>query len=50
MIRLFQDGGPFMWVLLAWSILVIGFFLERLWTYLRARKEVVNSTHSILRE
>ena len=39
MIRLFDDGGPFMWVLLAWSILVIGFFLERLWTYLKARKE-----------
>ena len=39
MIRLFQDGGPFMWVLLIWSIMVIGFFLERLVTYIRLRKE-----------
>ena len=39
MIRLFQEGGPFMWVLLAWSILMLGFFLERLITYIRLRKE-----------
>lgn len=39
MIRLFQDGGPFMWVLLFWSIMVFGFFLERLITYIRLRKE-----------
>lgn len=39
MIRLFQDGGPFMWPLLGWSILVVAFFLERLWTYFKARKE-----------
>ena len=39
MIRLFQDGGPFMWVLLFWSIMVIGFFLERLVTSIRLRKE-----------
>ena len=28
-----------MWVLLAWSILMLGFFLERLITYIRLRKE-----------
>ena len=39
MIRLFQDGGPFMWVLLFWSIMVFGFFMERLITYIRLRKE-----------
>ncbi|MFH1008896.1 MAG: MotA/TolQ/ExbB proton channel family protein [Candidatus Latescibacterota bacterium] len=39
MVRLFQDGGPFMWVLLGWSIMVLGFFLERLITYIKLRKE-----------
>lgn len=39
MIGLFQEGGPFMWVLLVWSIMVLGFFLERLITYIRLRKE-----------
>jgi biopolymer transport protein ExbB len=28
-----------MWPLLGWSVLVVAFFLERLWTYLKARKE-----------
>lgn len=39
MIRWFTDGGPFMWPLLGWSILMLAFFLERIWTYAKARKE-----------
>lgn len=39
MVRLFQEGGPFMWPLLGWSIAVIAFFLERVWTYVRTRDE-----------
>lgn len=43
MIRLFQEGGPFMWPLLIWSIAVVAFFLERVWTYARTRKEAATS-------
>jgi biopolymer transport protein ExbB len=39
MVKLFQEGGPFMWPLLLWSIMVVGFFLERVITYARTRKE-----------
>lgn len=39
MLELFQDGGPFMYPILLWSVLSVGFFLERLYTYLRMRSE-----------
>ncbi len=39
MVRLFNEGGPFMWLLLAWSIGVLGFALERFFTYWRTRSE-----------
>ncbi|RKY62313.1 MAG: hypothetical protein DRP95_01740 [Candidatus Latescibacterota bacterium] len=38
MVEFFQKGGPFMYPLLLWSIMVVGFFLERLITFLRTRK------------
>lgn len=39
MLEFFQDGGPFMYPILLWSILSVGFFLERLYTYVRMRSE-----------
>ena len=39
MIELFQEGGPFMYPLVLWSMLSIAFFLERIWTYARLRSE-----------
>jgi biopolymer transport protein ExbB len=39
MLQFFQDGGPFMFPILLWSILSLGFFLERLYTYMRLRSE-----------
>ena len=39
MLDFFRDGGPFMYPLALWSILVVGFFLERVWTYSRMRSE-----------
>ncbi len=38
MVEFFQKGGPFMYPLLLWSIMVVGFFLERLITFVRTRK------------
>jgi biopolymer transport protein ExbB len=39
MLEFFQDGGPFMWPILLWSVLSLAFFLERLYTYIRMRSE-----------
>ncbi|MFH1566821.1 MAG: MotA/TolQ/ExbB proton channel family protein [Gemmatimonadota bacterium] len=39
MLDFFRDGGPFMWPLALWSIMSLGFFLERAWTYMRLRSE-----------
>jgi biopolymer transport protein ExbB len=39
MLDFFRDGGPFMYPLSLWSILVLGFFIERAWTYARLRSE-----------
>jgi biopolymer transport protein ExbB len=39
MLDFFQDGGPFMWPLGLWSIMALGFFLERVVTYARIRSE-----------
>jgi biopolymer transport protein ExbB len=39
MVRFFIDGGIFMWPLLLESILVLGFFIERLYTFLCLRSE-----------
>lgn len=39
MLEFFQDGGPFMWPLGLWSIMALGFFLERIVTYARMRSE-----------
>ena len=39
MLELFQDGGPFMWPLALWSVMSLGFFLERIYTYARMRSE-----------
>jgi len=39
MLEFFQDGGIFMYPILLWSILSVGFFLERLYTYVRMRSE-----------
>ena len=32
MLEFFQDGGPFMWPLGLWSIMALGFFIERIVT------------------
>ncbi len=39
MLDFFRDGGPFMYPLGIWSILVLGFFIERAWTFARLRSE-----------
>lgn len=39
MLDFFRDGGPFMWPLGLWSIMAVGFFIERIWTYARLRSE-----------
>jgi biopolymer transport protein ExbB len=39
MLEFFQDGGPFMWPLGLWSIMALGFFIERIVTYARMRSE-----------
>ena len=39
MLEFFQDGGPFMWPLGLWSIMALGFFIERVVTYARLRSE-----------
>lgn len=39
MLEFFQDGGPFMWPLALWSVMSLGFFLERVYTYARMRSE-----------
>jgi len=39
MLEFFQDGGPFMWPLALWSVMSLGFFLERIYTYARMRSE-----------
>lgn len=39
MLQTFNDGGVFMYPLLLWSIIALGFFLERLYTYVRLRGE-----------
>lgn len=39
MLDFFRDGGPFMYPLALWSIMALGFFLERVWTYARLRNE-----------
>jgi biopolymer transport protein ExbB len=39
MLEFFQNGGPFMYPILLWSVLSLGFFLERLYTYVRMRSE-----------
>lgn len=39
MLEFFQDGGPFMFPLGLWSIMALGFFLERVVTYARMRSE-----------
>ena len=39
MLDFFRDGGPFMYPLSLWSIMVLGFFIERVWTYARLRSE-----------
>ena len=39
MLEFFRDGGPFMYPLGLWSIMALGFFLERVWTYARLRSE-----------
>ncbi|RKY64067.1 MAG: hypothetical protein DRQ08_08420 [Candidatus Latescibacterota bacterium] len=38
LVEFFLKGGPFMYPLLLWSIMVVGFFIERLITFLRSRK------------
>lgn len=39
MLQFFQDGGVFMYPLALWSVLSLGFFLERVYTYARMRSE-----------
>lgn len=39
MLEFFQDGGPFMYPLALWSVMSLGFFLERVYTYARMRSE-----------
>ncbi|MEE2657984.1 MAG: MotA/TolQ/ExbB proton channel family protein [Candidatus Latescibacterota bacterium] len=39
MLEFFRDGGPFMYPLGLWSIMALGFFLERVVTYARMRSE-----------
>jgi len=39
MLDFFRNGGPFMYPLGLWSIMALGFFIERLWTYARLRSE-----------
>ena len=39
MLDFFRDGGPFMYPLGLWSITALGFFIERVWTYIRMRSE-----------
>lgn len=46
MVKLFLDGGPFMWPILGLLILGIAFSLERLWTLTRAS---VNTRQFILK-
>lgn len=39
MLEFFQNGGPFMFPLALWSVMSLGFFLERVYTYARMRSE-----------
>lgn len=39
MLEFFNDGGPFMYPLGLWSIMALGFFIERVVTYARMRSE-----------
>jgi biopolymer transport protein ExbB len=39
MLEFFQNGGPFMYPLSLWSVMSLGFFLERVYTYARMRSE-----------
>ena len=49
MLDFFRDGGPFMYPLALWSIMAVGFFLERVWTYsrIRSEEEVADATNDI---
>jgi len=49
MIEFFQEGGPFMYPLALWSILSLGFFLERVYSYwrMRSEQELVEVTNDI---
>lgn len=39
MLEFFQNGGPFMFPLALWSVMSLGFFLERVYTFARMRSE-----------
>jgi biopolymer transport protein ExbB len=49
MLDFFRDGGPFMYPLALWSIMAVGFFLERVWTYsrMRSEEELAEATNDI---
>jgi len=46
MLEIFHKGGPLMYPILFCSVLALGIFFERLWTYLRIRR----GTMALLRE
>ena len=46
MLEFFQKGGPLMYPILLCSVLALGIFLERMWTFARVRR----GTDSLVRE
>ena len=47
MFEIIQKGGYLMYPIAVCSILALGIFLERLWTYSRVRRETVALAHQV---